>query len=504
MPNQPEPYWRSSVDLESYPALNEDINVDVAIVGGGISGITAAYLLSKEGKKVALLEADVVLNGTTGHTTAKVTAQHGFIYDEFISHLGEDGARNYYEATTDAMNFVKQLVEKENIDCDLSVEDSFLYTTTDNGIRKLKKEHEAYQKLGIECEWLDSVPLRNVPVKAALAMKNQVQFHPLKYLSFLLTEAKRNGASIYEHTVAKDIQDKDGPTVVTREGHLIKANSVITASHFPFFDGGGFYFSRMYAERSYIVAGKVSQEECPDGMYYSVDTPTRSLRYTMVDGEKMAIISGESHKTGQEVDTDYHYDALEQFGMDMFSNFKVDYKWSAQDLTTLDKVPYIGQISKQHPSIFVATGYRKWGMTNGTASALLLTNLILGKKNKFEALYRPSRFIADPSIRHFISQNADVAKEFLKGKFDRESRHPEDLKKEEVAVVSISGMRAGAYRDKEGTLHVLDTTCTHLGCEVHWNKGEHTWDCPCHGSRFSYTGEVVEGPAKKPLKKVDY
>ena len=195
----------------------------------------------------------------------------------------------------------------------------------------------------------------------------------------------------------------------------------------------------------------------------------------------------------------YHYEALEQFGRELFPSLDIRFRWSAQDLITLDKIPYIGRISRMHPNVFVATGYRKWGMTNSTAAALLVTDLIMQRPNRYESLFSPSRFVADPSIKHFISQNADVAKQLLQGKFDQHDRKPEDVKEDEGAIVSVNGKRAGAYRDKEGTLHLIDTTCTHLGCEVHWNHGDRSWDCPCHGSRFSYKGEVMEGPAKKPL-----
>ncbi|WP_227936965.1 FAD-dependent oxidoreductase [Alkalihalobacillus deserti] len=501
MPEQPEPYWRDSFDVESFPTLEEDLDVDVVIVGGGISGITTAYRLSEEGLKIALVEADVLLNGTTGHTTAKITAQHGAIYDELTSHLGKEKAKLYYDAATDAMAFIQNLVQDKKIDCDFSNEDAYLYTTMNTGVNKLQNEFEAYKQLGIKGELVQTIPL-NLPVKAALVMKGQAQFHPLKYLSYLVGKIKENGGFIFEHTVAEDIKEGNQPTVLTRGGSKVTANSVVVASHFPFYDGGGLYFSRLHVERSYILAAKVPKGECPDGMYLNVDSPSRSLRYTMQDGEKLALIGGEEHKTGQGINTKYHYDALEQYGMELFSDLNIEYRWSTQDMVTLDKVPYIGKVSRMHQNIFVASGYRKWGMTNGTMAGLLLSDLILKRENRYESLYRPSRFIADPSVKHFITHNADVAKQLLKGKFDKNEKHPDDVKKDEAAVVTVNGKRAGAYRDSEGQLHVVDTTCTHMGCEVHWNDGDRSWDCPCHGSRYSPSGDVLEGPAKKPLKKL--
>ncbi|GAE29737.1 FAD-dependent oxidoreductase [Halalkalibacter hemicellulosilyticus] len=499
----PEPYWQQSCSMSSFPSLNEDLDVDVAIVGGGITGLTSAYLLAKEGMKVALLEASELANGTTGHTTAKITAQHGLIYDEFRSHFDVDTARLYYEAESDALHFIENLITNEGISCHFTKEDAILYTTMNRGVSKLEREFEAYKQIGVKSEWLDTLPLNNIPVKAALKMDQQAQFHPIEYINHLVEMCRSLGVHMYEQTVVNDVKKGQKQTVHTTTDHLVTADNVIIASHFPCIDGNGLYFSRMYADRSYVIAGFVPDDECPKGMYYSIDSPTRSLRYTTVDNRKLAIISGESHKTGQEVDTAFHYEALEQFAYELFSEFELTYKWSAQDLTTLDKIPYIGRISRGYPNVFVATGYRKWGMTNGTAAALLLTDLIMKRENRYESLFRPSRFASHPSLRQFMTQNADVAKQLLKGKLDQVNRQPEDVHVGEGAVVSVEGKRAGAYRDEQGHLHVIDTTCTHMGCELHWNDGEHSWDCPCHGSRFSYTGDVLEGPAKKPLKKLE-
>ncbi|MFB4474761.1 FAD-dependent oxidoreductase, partial [Oceanobacillus caeni] len=218
----------------------------------------------------------------------------------------------------------------------------------------------------------------------------------------------------------------------------------------------------------------------------------------------MVLLVGESHKTGQSTDTMKHFDALEEFGQSVFGLEDISYRWSAQDLTTLDKVPYIGEITPGQPNILIATGFRKWGMSNGTAAALLMKDIVLGKKNSFRELYTPSRFYATPSIKNFLVQNANVAGHLIKGKLQTSNTDPNTLEKDEGAVIRINGERKGAYRDQEGKLHIVDTTCTHVGCEVEWNSGERSWDCPCHGSRFTYTGDVIEGPAEKPLQKYDY
>lgn len=503
LPQFPDSYWREEVTLPRFDELKEDLKVDAVIVGGGITGITAAYLLVKEGLKVALMEAGTLLNGTTAHTTAKITAQHNLIYDEFINHLGKSKARMYYEANIEALKFIEKTIDEHQMDCDFSKVDTYLYAATEKYAQKLEKEYQAYQKLNIEGSLLDHIPF-DIKIKNALSMKNQAQFHPLKYLMRLVEFIKDNGGLIFEGTTAVNI-DKNGSetTVLTRNGHRVTGKHILSCSHFPFYEGTGFYFTRMYAERSYILAVK-TKDKYPGGTYLSVDKPTRSLRSAKFNGEEIILVAGEAHKAGQGQDMMKHYKALEQFAQEVFDVDQILYRWSTQDLTTLDKLPYIGPITSNNPNVLIATGYRKWGMTSGTAAAQLLKDIVTKKENRFRSLYEPSRFIADPSLKHFFKENLDVAKHLIKGKLEIPKKDINELAKDEGGAVLINGEHKGAYKDSEGNVHLVDTTCTHMGCEVHWNNGDRTWDCPCHGSRFSYTGEVVEGPAEKPLQKGDY
>ncbi|WP_044162549.1 FAD-dependent oxidoreductase [Virgibacillus sp. MSP4-1] len=501
MPSFPEPFWKDSVEFDHFDSLDKDTEADVVIVGGGITGITTGYLLQKEGMKVVILEASNILNGTTGHTTAKITAQHDIIYDELIQHFGLDKAHDYYEANMRAKTFMEDTIKEHDIDCDYKEQDAIIYATSDQTQMNLETEWKAYEQLGIERDFLDDVPLP-IDVKGALVMKNQAQFHPIKYLKHLVDDFLQNGGTIYEKTTAVDVQEEARPKVITRPGHKVAAQYVISASHFPFYDFKGGYFSRMYASRSYVLGIKANKE-FPGGMYLSADQPTRSLRSASYNGEEMIIVGGESHKTGHGTNTMKHYEALQDFANRTFGIQEFLYRWSAQDLTTLDKVPYIGRFKSNEPNILIATGFRKWGMTTSTAAAQLLADIILKKDNPSEELYRPSRFKADPSLRKFVSQNLGVAGHFVKGKVGMTSKSIDDLNPEEGAVVKVDGERAGAYKDKNGKLYVVNTTCTHMGCELEWNNGEHTWDCPCHGSRFSIEGDVIEGPAERPLSQLD-
>ncbi|ADU32396.1 FAD-dependent oxidoreductase [Evansella cellulosilytica] len=507
LPQYPESYWLDSTNRPSFHPLKENKHFDIVIVGGGIAGITTGYLLSQEGLKVAILEATQIFNGTTGHTTAKVTAQHNLLYDELIEHFGEGFAKTYYESNMNAVGFIRNFIESHQLQCDFQEKDAVLYGAEAKSVRKLEKEYAAYQKLGIPSELTDTVPF-GVRVEKALVMKNQAQFHPLQYLGKMVDEFLANGGEIFEGTVATSIMTEsqtgeDRLHVETQDGHFVSCHKVMACTHFPFYEGEGYYFMRMHPERSYIVAAKPNGNmDHLTGMYLSVDSPSRSVRTVTINGETHLLLAGDGHKTGQGEPEMKHYEALKKFGEDVFQVTSFPYRWSAQDLYTQDNVPYIGPVSANETNIFVATGFRKWGMSSSTVAAHILRDYALEKDTPEMEVYSTERFHADPSLKHFFKENLNVAKHFLKGKLDQRHQAPDKIQRGEAGIIHINGSRAGAYRDEKGTLHCVDTTCTHMGCEVEWNGGERTWDCPCHGSRFTFDGDVVEGPAKKGLRKV--
>ncbi|WP_062354923.1 FAD-dependent oxidoreductase [Bacillus kwashiorkori] len=497
LPKETKPYWLDSVELPTFPSLNDDLTCDVAIIGGGISGIMTAYLLMESGIKVALLEADTLLSGTTGHTTAKLTAQHGLFYDELIQHFGIEKAKQYYDSNQQAIEFVKTIVKKYQIKCDLTEEAATIYTQDTQNVTKLEKEMEAYTKLQIPGRLTETTPLP-FHIKQAIIMDKQYQFHPLKFLKVIVEKLKESNCLIYEKTVASKVEMGNQPKVLLKNGKAVVCDYVVSCSHFPFHDEG-FYFARMYPERSYVVAA-LTNTDFPGGMYINAEQPTRSIRYTPYKEGKLVLFSGEHHKTGQGVDTYKHYENLQQFAENTFGVQSIIYRWSAQDYSTLDKVPYVGYVTNSNRNILVATGFRKWGMTNSISAAHLLADLIMNRDNLYVDLYTPSRFQTDPSVKRFLQTNIDVAKQLIGGKLEKLSKTVEDLNNNEGAVIDWNGQRAGGYKDGKGKLFVVDSTCTHMGCELEWNSGERTWDCPCHGSRFSIKGEVVEGPAETPLK----
>lgn len=291
IPRFPESYWIQSTILPQYAALEQSIEADVAVVGGGISGITTAYLLAKEGLKVVLLEAGQLLNGTTGHTTAKITAQHDLIYDELITKLGAEKALLYYQANNEALQFIKQMIVEKNINCGFSIQDSYVYTDSEKYISKLEKEMTAYNKLGIAGAYAEQITLQ-LPAKAAVIMHEQAQFHPLHYLSALALKFVEAGGTIYEQTTAVDVEENPLPEVITSKGHRIKCKHVVSCTHFPFYDGHGFYFARMHADRSYVLGLHV-EEDIPDGMYLSAEEPKRSIRYAETPEQKKLLLMGD-------------------------------------------------------------------------------------------------------------------------------------------------------------------------------------------------------------------
>ncbi|WP_315898447.1 FAD-dependent oxidoreductase [Planococcus sp. CPCC 101016] len=505
VPEVQKSYWREYKDIPSYPALQENESTDIAVVGGGMVGIISAYLLAKAGRKVTLIDAGKLVDGVTGYTTAKITAQHGLFYYPLVKLVGEEQAKLYYQANMDGLKFIEETAEELGIDCDFSKHNAFVYANTAIGAKLVEKEAETYRQLGIDGELAKDEVELPFQVKEAVVMRGQAQFHPVKFLAGLVKEIERLGGKIYEQTRAMKILSKNDPVIQTENLSHLSCNKVIVATHYPFNDFDGMYFSRLSINRSYIIAAKVNGN-VPNDMYVSGDMPSRSLRYAPGEnGEKLLLIGGDGHATGKSSsETMEHYRNLEKFGDEHFDIQEIPYRWSAQDMTTLDKIPYIGTITAGYDNILVATGFHKWGMSNGALAGMLLTDQVLGKENRYAPVFSPTRpKMKAVDVASFAKDNASVAKELVKGKLKRASKTVEDLGKDEGSLVKVGKKKAGGYRDEYGQVHLVDTTCTHMGCEVNWNDAERSWDCPCHGSRFSYTGDVLNGPAVKPLKKIE-
>lgn len=493
--NPPQSYWIDSTPQPEYPVLDKDIKVDIAIIGGGITGISTAYFLHKHGIKIAILEADRILQGTTGHTTAKITSQHGLIYSKLnkISYLF---AQQYANANETAIQMIKKIALENNIECDYISQSAYIYSQQDEYIDMINKEVEMASSLGINATYLEKIPLP-IPIKAAVRFDNQAQFHPRKFLIPLANLITNSGCQLFEQSRIVDVEENGQYILTTGQGKKVKAKKVIIASHYPFYNKTGLYFTRIYTERSYVVAIQ-AKDKYPGGMYITAEDPRRSLRSQISDHGELILVGGERHKTGQGVDTVQHYEALLDFANETFTVKNIPYRWSTQDCMTLDELPYVGQFTSKTPNMYIATGYGKWGMTNSIASGMILSDLIMNQYSPWQDVYNPHRNTITASAKNFVVENLNVAKELISGKT---SPLPQDIdiKPDEGKLIESNGERTGAYRDKQGTLHLVNTTCTHMGCELNWNSAETTWDCPCHGSRFNYEGNVVEGPAISAL-----
>lgn len=493
-------YWIATTDKTSYPKLTEDTQVDVAIVGGGMVGITAAYLLKQEGLKVAVVEANQIAQGTTGHTTAKITSQHGLIYADIQKQMGTEKALMYAQANESAISFIHQLVQDKDIQCDFEWHPAYIYTHLDPYVQKIADEAQMASTLGIQATYLESVPL-SFSVKAALKFDGQAQFHPRKYLLALAKTIPGEGSYIFEQTRVVDIEESPSPALIAQTGLRVKADSVLIASHYPFYDKPGLYFTRIYPERSYVL-GIRAKEKLPSGMYITAEEPGRSLRSQPDKGGEMILVGGEHHKTGHGRRTFTHYENLRAFANEVFTVQDILYRWSTHDCVTPDRVPYIGRLTSKLANIFVATGFRKWGMTHSTVAAMVIRDLIIKEDSPWAPLYNPSRFTPKASASKFLKENIDVAINFVGGKVSG-AEVADDVQPNEGKALKIKGQKVGAYRDAKGKLYLVDITCTHLGCELVWNDAETTWDCPCHGSRYKYNGDIVEGPTTKPLPLVE-
>jgi glycine/D-amino acid oxidase-like deaminating enzyme/nitrite reductase/ring-hydroxylating ferredoxin subunit len=491
--------WIESTSDTSYAALEEGVQVDVAVVGGGIAGITTAWLLKRAGKTVALVDSKRILRGATGYTTAKVTVAHSVTYSTIAKKFGEEGARVYAEANGAALDFIARIVEEEGIDCEFERKTNYVYAESAGERAQIEEEVEAARRAGLAATIVEETPLPYA-VEAAFRLEDQAQFHPRKYLLPLAAAIRGDGSHVFEETRVLGVGDERPTRIETDRGELT-ARDVVLATHLPILDRG-FFFAKAHPQRSYAIACRIPAESDPAGMYINVGSPTRSVRTAHDEQGLLLLLGGEGHKPGDEPDTEARYRALEEFGRRHWGTVDALYRWSTQDYSPLDGVPYVGRLTRRGDHIYVATGFKKWGMTNGTAAALILTDLILGRANPWARLFDAKRLTPRASAAKFVRENASVGRHFVADRLDRgEATELERLAAGEGRLLRVDGRKTAAYRDEGGRLHTLSPVCTHMGCHVKWNPAEQSWDCPCHGSRFSGEGAVIQGPATRDLAR---
>ncbi|MFN2526423.1 MAG: FAD-dependent oxidoreductase [Actinomycetota bacterium] len=494
-------YWVTSTEDTAHPELNQDLQVDVAIVGGGIVGLTVARALQGEGLKVALLEMDRVARGVSGYTTAKITAGHNLIYRKLERLHGREISGMYARANEHALEWIARLVEDESIACDFERQANYVYAHGSAGLPDIKEEAEAAARAGLAADFVGETDLP-FSIAGAVRLQNQAQFHPRKYLLHLAREIAAGEGRIFENTRVTKINENEACTIATGAGN-VRADYAVVATNYPFVDRG-LFFARVHPQRSYVVAGPIASTQAPNGMFISSDEPTRSIRTIRDGADTFLMVGGNGHAVGQEYDTESQYRDLENWMIDRFPVSEISHRWSTQDGTTVDLIPYAGTARRSSERLFTATGFGKWGMTNGTAAALVIADRILGRRNEFASLYDPHRLTVKASTPKLARENAKVALHFWRNRIRHpQSDEPADLEPGEAAVHRRGLGHAAVYRDDDGVRHTVSAVCTHLGCVVAWNPAEKSWDCPCHGSRFDYTGRVLHGPATSDLKRLE-
>lgn len=472
-----ESIWSKTTNIPERDPLREEKRVDVAVIGGGLTGLLTAYFLQQNGKDVIVLEADRIGSGQTKNTTAKITSQHGKIYSTLLKDYGAENARLYARANQAAIDQYEEIIKKEHISCHFERVKSYLYSKEQE--TPMRREAEIASILGIRAFFTKKVHLP-FPIKGAVCFENQAQFHPLEFINALAEKL-----TIYEHTRVKKVRKN---TLETNQGTIF-ARHIVFTTHYPFHNFPGFYFARQHQERSYVIA--ISGIPKWKGMYYSEDKDGLSFRWY----EDNLLIGGGGHRTGKS-DTRSGYQWLEKRIQSLYPDYTEVARWSAQDCITHDNLPFIGKYSFFRPNWYVATGLKKWGMTGAMVSARLISDQICDHFNPYTRLFSPGRCHFFISAKKLWSDIRQSTKGLCLGNFYLPLHSAGKINPGEAKVVRMGFRRYGIYKDDRGTLHKVSVKCPHLGCMLHWNPNELSWDCPCHGSRFDYDGNLLDNPAQ--------
>lgn len=474
-----ESIWSKTCRIPQRESLQQDIRTEVAVIGAGMAGILTAYLLQEAGKQVVLLEAERIAGGQTRNTTAKITSQHGKCYRKMIDRLGEEKARQYAAANQSAVEAYRKIIEEEQISCDFEDVSAFIYS---DDRKEMEEEAEAARLLDLPAVFTDHVQL---PVKYAGAVQfsHQAQFHPLKFIKALAEKL-----TIYEQSQVLDVEEH----LLRTACGSVTAEQIVFACHYPFPILPGAYFARMHQERAYFLALKGARPV--KGPCIGVGKDTWSFR----NYENLVFLGGESHRTGENSEGG-RYDALRRLAKELYPDSEEVACWSAQDCMTADEIPYIGKYAPGRDSWFVATGFRKWGMSTSMAAARILRDLICGRQNACAEVFDPVRFSPEGAME-MLGEGGQAVKGLVRRIFQIPDETAKEIPAGHGAIVTLDGEKAGVYKHENGELSVVDIRCPHMGCQLEWNPDEKSWDCPCHGSRFDYKGNLISNPAQEGLK----
>jgi glycine/D-amino acid oxidase-like deaminating enzyme/nitrite reductase/ring-hydroxylating ferredoxin subunit len=499
-----KPYWHDSAQMPRFRSLERDLRVDVGIVGAGITGLTAAYLLKRAGKKVAVIDRDRIGGVDTGHTTAHVTCVTDSDLTSLVNDFGRDHAQAVWDAGLAAIAEIDTIVENESIDCHWAWVPGYKFAALTGDAQKeadrLRKEAAVARELGFDVTFMDAVPFFKRP---GIEVAGQARFHPRKYLAALAALVDGDGSHVHEHTESEEIVDE--PLSIKAGGHTITCDHVVIATHTPLMGktdivSATLFQSKLFLYSTYVVGGRVPRGTIPDALFWDTADPYHYLRLDRQRDYDFAIFGGRDHKTGQAEDTESCYTALERTIQQLIPGLNITHHWSGQVIETADGLPFIGESS---PRQFIATGYAGNGMTFGTVAAMMARDAVLGRPNPWDGLFDPERKKILAGAWNYVKENVDYPYYLVKDRISGpDGKSLRDLQRGQGKILEIKGERVAAWRSPAGTVTMLSPVCTHMGCEVDWNEAESTWDCPCHGSRFKPRGAVLSGPAESPLEKM--
>lgn len=498
------PVW-DSVKIPRYNRPLDTQRYDVVIVGGGITGLSAAYFLKRAGKRVCVLERDRLGQGDTGHTTAHLTYVTDVRLHQLVKTFGKERAALAWHAGGTALDLIEQVVADNNINCQFRRTPGFLHASLDRDqdeSESLQAEAELAQELGFAADFVAHVPVVDRP---GIRFRDQAKFQPRAYLAALARLVDGDGSSVHEEVEVTGVGNDD-PIFVEVGDRRIDCGHVVIGTHVPIMGKNGlisasFLQSRLAAYSSYVVSGRLPRGAAPDVSLWDTSNPYYYLRIDEHSKYARAIFGGKDHKTGQETDTEVGYLALTEKLQKLLPEVEIDYCWSGQVIDTNDGLPLIGETS---PRQFIATGYNGNGITFATIAATMARDAVLGRDNPWADLFAPDRRMLGRGALDYLKQNMDYPYYLVADRLGvRAVKSAEEIQPGEGKVLKVDGHPTACSRDEHGKLHRVSAVCTHLGCLVRWNGAEQTWDCPCHGSRFRPTGEVLSGPAETPLEAVD-